>query len=218
MAQLVAWLGIFLVGFTLMLWPSHGRSITDSLTDAGSSIFTLGFAEPPGTTPAVIVFVAAATGMVVVALQIGYLPTLYSAFNRRETEVALLNVPGRGALLGTGTAGPHPLRARLGSVHHRHACPSLYRSGSAGRQTWPRATPRTCRWSGSVPPGRYSSWVLALLAVLDSAALYLALSPRVGARGPRRLCLRGGFDCLTRVARAMGLDVPRRPTRTPGSP
>ena len=90
-AQLVAWLGIFLIGFTLLLWPSHGRSITDSLTDAGSSLFTLGFAEPPGTTPAVVVFVAAATGMVVVALQIGYLPTLYAAFNRRETEVALLD-------------------------------------------------------------------------------------------------------------------------------
>jgi hypothetical protein len=25
---------------------------------------------------------------------------------------------------------------------------------------------------------------------------------------PARLCLRGGFECLTRVARAMGLDVP----------
>src|SRR5882757_2043437 len=88
--QLVAWLGIFLAGFTLVLWPSHGRSITTALADAGSSIFTLGFAEPAGTTPAIIVFIAAATGMVVVALQIGYLPTLYSAFNRRETEVALL--------------------------------------------------------------------------------------------------------------------------------
>jgi len=92
--QLAAWLGIFLVGFTLMLWPSHGRSITSALTEAGSSIFTLGFAEPVGTTPAVIVFIAAATGMVVVALQIGYLPTLYAAFNRRETEVALLNSRG----------------------------------------------------------------------------------------------------------------------------
>jgi hypothetical protein len=88
--QLIAWLGIFLAGFTLMLWPSHGRSITSALTDAGSSIFTLGFAEPQGTSPAVIVFIAAATGMVVVALQIGYLPTLYAAFNRRETEIALL--------------------------------------------------------------------------------------------------------------------------------
>src|SRR5215469_6441975 len=88
--QLGAWLAIFLAGFTLALWPSPGRSITLALADAGSSIFTLGFAEPQGTTPAVIVFIAAATGMVVVALQIGYLPALYSSFNRRETEVALL--------------------------------------------------------------------------------------------------------------------------------
>src|ERR1700743_3758057 len=88
--QLGAWLGIFLIGFTLALWPLPGRSITLALAEAGSSLFTLGFAEPPGTTPAVLVFIAAATGMVVVALQIGYLPTLYAAFNRRETEVALL--------------------------------------------------------------------------------------------------------------------------------
>src|SRR3984885_6360079 len=86
-AQLVAWLGIFLAGYTLVLWPAQGRSITGALTDAGSSIFTLGFAEPAGTGPAVVVFLAAATGMIVVALQIGYLPTLYAAFNRRETEV-----------------------------------------------------------------------------------------------------------------------------------
>src|ERR1700730_9551288 len=36
--QLVAWLAIFLAGFTLMLWPSRGRSITSALTDAGSSV------------------------------------------------------------------------------------------------------------------------------------------------------------------------------------
>src|SRR5580693_2645596 len=59
--QLGAWLGIFLIGFTLMLWPVNGRSITAALTDAGSSLFTLGFAEPAGTTPAVLVFIAAAT-------------------------------------------------------------------------------------------------------------------------------------------------------------
>jgi hypothetical protein len=28
---------------------------------------------------------------VIVTLQIAYLPTLYAAFNRRETEIALLN-------------------------------------------------------------------------------------------------------------------------------
>src|SRR3984957_13604704 len=86
--QLAGWLVIFLAGYTLMLWPSPSRNISSALADAGSSIFTLGFAEPAGTTPAVIVFLAAATGRILVALQIGYLPTLYAAFNRRETDVA----------------------------------------------------------------------------------------------------------------------------------
>ena len=49
--------------------------------------------------PRRVVFLAAATGMIVVALQIGYLPTLYAAFNRRETEVALL-MPARGCRAG----------------------------------------------------------------------------------------------------------------------
>jgi hypothetical protein len=205
--QLGAWLGIFLIGFTLALWPSHGRSITDSLTDAGSSIFTLGFAEPPGTTPAVLVFIAAATGMVVIALQIGYLPTLYSAFNRRETEVALLNSRG-----GAPTWGPELLARTyyaLGSgVSTLDTLPALY-------EEWER-------WSADVAeshttylplvrfrsPQPYSSWVISLLAVLDSAALILSLSPEEAPTVPARLCLRSGFRCFVRVAQAMSIDVP----------
>jgi hypothetical protein len=206
-AQLVSWLGIFLAGFTLLLWPWNGHSITSSMKDAGSSIFTLGFAEPPGGAPAIIVFIAAATGMVVVALQIGYLPTLYSAFNRRETEVALLN-----ARSGAPSWGPELLARTyyaLGSgVSTIDTLPDLYR-------TWER-------WSADVAeshttylplvrfrsPLPYSSWVISLLAVLDSAALILSLAPEQAPTVPARLCLRGGFQCLSRIARAMKLDVP----------
>jgi hypothetical protein len=206
-AQLVAWLGIFLIGFTLLLWPSHGRSITDSLTDAGSSLFTLGFAEPPGTTPAVVVFVAAATGMVVVALQIGYLPTLYAAFNRRETQVALL--VGRA---GAPTWGPE----LLARTHYALG------SGTSTIDTLPDLYLAWERWASDVAeshstylplvrfrsPRPYSSWVVALLAVLDSAALILTLAPDQAPIVPARLCLRSGFGCLTRIAQAMGIDVP----------
>jgi hypothetical protein len=205
--QLVGWLGIFLAGFTLVLWPFNGHSITNALKDAGSSLFTLGFAEPPGGAPVVLVFFAAATGMVVVALQIGYLPTLYSAFNRRETEVALLN-----ARAGAPSWGPELLARTyyaLGSgVSTVDTLPELYR-------TWER-------WSADVAeshttylplvrfrsPLPYSSWVISLLAVLDSAALILTLAPEEAPTVPARLCLRGGFNCLTRIARAMNLDVP----------
>jgi hypothetical protein len=53
--------------------------------------------------------------------------------------------------------------------------------------------------------------VTALLAVLDSAAMYLALSPEAAPTVAARLCLRGGFQCFTEVARAMGLAVPEMP-------
>jgi hypothetical protein len=206
-AQLGAWLAIFLAGYTLMLWPAQGRSITGALTDAGSSVFTLGFAEPAGTGPAVVVFIAAATGMVVVALQIGYLPTLYAAFNRRETDVALLN-----SRAGVPSFGPELLARQyyaLGSgVSTLNTLPELY-------QQWER-------WAADVAeshttylplvrfrsPQPYSSWVISLLAMLDSAALILALAPDQAPTVPARLFLRSGFTCLTRVARAMGMDIP----------
>ena len=60
-------------------------------------------------------------------------------------------------------------------------------------------------------PQPLSSWVTALLAVLDSAALYLSLSPKAAPVVPARLCLRSGFQCFNRVARAMGLQIPDEP-------
>jgi hypothetical protein len=206
--QLGAWLGIFLLGFTLMLWPTHDRSISSAMTDAGSSIFTLGFAEPAGTAPAVIVFVAAVTGMVVVALQIGYLPTLYAAFNRRETEVALLV-----SRAGFPSWGPE----LLARTHYALG------SGTSTLNTLPDLYRQWERWSSDVAeshttylplvrfrsPQPYSSWLIALLSVLDSAALILSLAPEQAPTVPARLCLRSGFGCLTRIARAMDIDVPR---------
>src|SRR5580658_3775500 len=48
----------------------------------------------------------------------------------------------------------------------------------------------------------------SLLGVLDSAALFLALSPKAAPEIPARLCLRAGFSCFSRIARAMGFDIP----------
>src|SRR6201996_3916496 len=200
--QLGVWLGIFLVGFTLTLWPSPGRNISTALAEAGSSLFTLGFAEPPGTTPAVMVFIAAATGMIVIALQIGYLPTLYAAFNRRETDVALLVDPASAPRRGPGL---------LARTHYALG------TGVSAINTLPDLYEQWERWAADVgeshttylplvrfrSPQPYSSWVISLLAVLDSAALILSLAPEEAPTVPARLCLRSGFRCLGRIARAM---------------
>ena len=209
LGQLALWLGIVFVGFSFLLWPFAARGVASAFTDAGSSIFTLGFSQPPGAVPAVIVFLAAGTGLVLVTLQIAYLPTLYSAFNRRETEVALLN-----SRAGVPSWGPELLARThygLGSGSTLDTMPDLYAE-------WER-------WASDVAeshttylplvrfrsPAPLSSWTSALLAVLDSAALFLAMSPKAAPEVPARLCLRSGFLCFTRIARAMGLDVPEEP-------
>ena len=210
LAQLAAWLIVAYVGFALLLWPFAVRGVVSAFVDAGSSLFTLGFAVPAGSAPAVIVFLAAATGLVIVALQIGYLPTLYAAFNRRETEVALLN--GRG---GVPSWGPE----LLARTHYGLG------SGMSTLDTMPDLYGQWERWAADVAeshttylqltrfrsPQPLSSWVISLLAVLDSAALFLALCPKAAPVVPARLCLRGGFECFNRIARAMGFDIPDEP-------
>jgi hypothetical protein len=208
--QLAAWLGISLLGYWLLFWPFERGGIAAAFTTAGSSLFTLGFEVPAGAGPAVVVFAAAATGLVIVTLQIAYLPTLYAAFNRRETEVALLN-----ARAGVPSWGPE----LLARTHYALG------SGVSTIDTLPDLYARWERWAADVAeshstylplvrfrsPRPLSSWVTALLAVLDSAAMLLSLSPGVAPEVPARLCLRGGFRCFTQIAQAMGIQVPDEP-------
>jgi hypothetical protein len=207
LGQLAVWLGVAYVGFSLLLWPFETHGAAAAFVAAGSSLFTLGFDVPPGTVPSVLVFAAAASGLIIVTLQIAYLPTLYAAFNRRETDVALLNFRA-----GVPSWGPE----LLARTHYGLG------SGVSTLNTMPALYAQWERWAADVAeshttyltlvrfrsPRPLSSWVTALLAVLDSAALYLSLSPDEAPAVPARLCLRSGFGCFTRIARAMAFDVP----------
>jgi hypothetical protein len=210
LGQLAAWLVVSFIGYAFLFWPFAARGIASAFTEAGSSMFTLGFAQPAGAVPAVIVFLAAATGLLILALQIAYLPTLYAAFNRRETQVALLNERA-----GMPSWGPE----LLARTHYALG------TGVSTLDTMPDLYARWESWAADVAeshttypvlvrfrsPGPLSSWVTALLAVLDSAALFLALSPGAAPVVPARLCLRGGFRCFNRIAQAMGVDIPEEP-------
>ena len=54
-------------------------------------------------------------------------------------------------------------------------------------------------------PEAWYSWVLALLAVLDAAAMHLSLNPST-APSEARLCLRMGFTAFRRMATSLGWD------------
>ena len=207
LGQLAAWLGVAYLGISLLLWPFEPHGAAAAFVTAGSSLFTLGFDVPPGSVPAVLVFLAAATGLVIITLQIAYLPTLYAAFNRRETEISLLN-----ARAGVPSWGPE----LLARTHYGLG------SGVSTINTMPDLYAQWERWAADVAeshttylplvrfrsPRPKSSWVTALLAVLDSAALFLSLSPEHAPNVPARLCLRSGFDCFRRIGQAMGFDIP----------
>jgi hypothetical protein len=208
--QLVAWLAIFFVGYSLLLWPLVNGDITTAFGTAGPALWEIGSERADGAAVRTVLDIASLTGIVTVTLQIAYLPTLYSEFNRRETEVALLN-----ARAGVPSWGPE----LLARTHYALG------SGVSTIDTLPDLYAQWERWSADVAeshttylplvrfrsPKSMSSWVTALLAVLDSAALILTLSPKAAPVVPARLCLRSGFLCFEDIARAMRLEVPARP-------
>jgi len=214
LAQLAAWLGIFFIGYSLLLWP-FVPNITIAFTTAGPALWEIGSSHVSGAAEHAIQDIASLSGIITVTLQIAYLPTLYSAFNRRENEVALLN-----ARAGVPSWGPE----LLARTHYALG------SGVSTINTLPDLYAQWERWAADVAeshatylplvrfrsPKPLSSWVTALLAVLDSAALYLALSPQAAPVVPARLCLRSGLLCFNEVARAMGIDVPDMPDKSAG--
>jgi hypothetical protein len=207
LVQLIAWLWMFFLGFSLLLWPFLHAGITTAFRTAGPALWEIGSEHVHGAWQHTILDIAAITGLVTITLQIAYLPTLYSAFNRRETEVALLN-----ARAGAPSWGPELLARThyaLGSgVSSVDTLPDLY--GQWERFAADIAESHTTylplvRFRSPRP---LSSWVISLLCVLDSAALYLALSPKAAPTVPARLCLRSGFQCMNEIARALRLKVP----------
>jgi hypothetical protein len=215
-SQLIVWLLIFFLGYSLMFWPLVHGGITRAFDTADPAVWAIGdTGAVHGALERTILNVAALSALVTVTLQISYLPTLYAAFNRRETEVALLN-----ARAGVPSWGPE----LLARTHYALG------SGVSSIDTLPQLYADWERWAADVTeshttylplvrfrsPRPLSSWVTALLAVLDSAALFLVLAPNQAPVVPARLCLRSGFLCFNGIARAMGFDIPEEPDPSNG--
>ena len=197
---LAAWLACLLLGFGLLLWPVTPESLPAALREAGSSEFTLGFVRPSGPAPAVIVFLASASGLVLVALLIAYLPAMYAAFNRRETLVTTLE-----ALAGTPPWGPELLarQALIGDIGYLHQVYGRWTEWAADIAE-SHNNYRALIYFRSPDPA--ASWLLSLICVLDAAALHQSLCP--GSAPPEaRPLLRVGYLTIRRLASGLGLPV-----------
>jgi hypothetical protein len=205
--QVVAWLALYQLGFGLLMWSSGNGGLGSAMEQTGSALCTLGFLVPHTSAGAALDPLAALAGLGTVALQIGYLPTLYAAFNRRETLITMLD-----SRAGVPSWGPELLARThygLGSgVSAVAQLPELFEAWEqwSADVSESHSTYVTLIWFRSPRP--LSSWVTAQLAILDAAALYLALLPEGSDLIQARLCLRGGFTCLGNIARAIGISIP----------
>ena len=197
--QLLFWAASLVLGFALLL-VGAGASFADGLLQALTALFTVGAVHSGGPADTGIDISVGAIWVVIVALQIAYLPALYSSFNRRESLVALLE-----SRAGVPAWGPE-LLARHQLVGINDTLPDLYAAweGWAADVAESHTTYPVLLLFRSPEP--WYSWLLGIIAVLDSAAMHLALVP---SRAPSqaRLCLRMGFTLLNRIATTLGWEV-----------
>jgi hypothetical protein len=198
LALLVTWLLLYLLGYGLLVYSIGDLTLPVAIREAGSSLFTLGFASTDRGQLTAVDFAAALTGPVVIGLQIGYLPALYASYNRREAEVTLLD-----SRAGEPNWGPEIL-ARHASIASVENLRDLY----SGWERWAADVSESHSnypvliYLRSQEPTR--NWLIGLLAVMDSAALHLALNPST-AGGEPRLAVRMGFVCVRELAATLGL-------------
>jgi hypothetical protein len=192
----VVWLMGALVAYAAIFWaidPDAG--IGEAFVVSGSSLFTLGFARPPGVGPALVACTEAAVGIGLLAIVISYLPTLNSALARREQVVAMLDsragTPADPLVLYQRQlryAGLEHLDASweewerwivdLGESHYTHGMLAFFRSSNPAH-----------------------SWIGAVSTLLDTANLRLAALDAPGSGNASAYAfMQAGLVAMTRMA------------------
>lgn len=191
-ATVLVWLLAYLVGFALIIAP-WTNGFAESLREAGSSLFTLGFVNTDTPIPTTIDIVAGATGLIIVALTIAYLPTLYAVLRDRETLTTQLRA----------RAGCPPWGPRILERHHDEDALAVLPDFFATWDLWSAGVAEThTKYPTLVQfrlPRSACNWLTSLLAVLDAAALDVSLRPSEP-HAAARMLLRMGTVCMSDLA------------------
>lgn len=77
----------FLIGFALVIYALDGSDATQALLQSGSALLTLGIVQVVDPGQVAVTLAAAFTGMVLIAVLVGYLLLLFTAYNAREAGI-----------------------------------------------------------------------------------------------------------------------------------
>lgn len=167
---LIAWLVGFLLAYGLMIYGVSGNSLGMSLAQSGSSLFTLGFDGGHTQDQTILDFMAAATGPIVIALMIGFLPTIYSIYTNREVAVTQLSTEA-----GEPAWGPEFLvRAHLTDRLQSNDDIFNYWAGWATSLRLTHLTYPALIYVRSARAQRH--YATSLLAMMDAAAMSVSLN------------------------------------------
>jgi len=187
------WVILVSIGLAFMFWATGISPILKAFTISGSSLLTLGFEKGDTIIQTMLAFAEATIGLILVALLIAYLPTMYNAFSAREVAVNLLAVRA-----GNPPSAPEMLLRihRIGQLEQINETWKIWERWFAElEESHTSLAPLVFFRS----PNPDQSWVTASGTILDAAALYLSCldlqqSPEA------MLCLRAGYLSLRRIA------------------
>jgi hypothetical protein len=203
------WIFLITVGYTFMFWSVGYGDWVRSFEVSGSSVLTLGFVAVNKFPEYLLTFSAAIIGLMLIAILIAYLPTIYGAFQRREQMVNMLEV----------RAGSPPTAWEMIARYHRiHGLENLSDQWRAW-ELWfvdieeSHTSIFAVVFFRSTQPDR--SWITAAGAILDAAAF--ARSTLDIPRDPQAdLCLRAGYITLRRICDFFR--IPYNASPKPGDP
>jgi hypothetical protein len=196
---LPVWLFLVQLGFSGMYWAIEGGDPYQAYYTSGSFLLTLGYASSENFLVTFLGFAEATIGLMLVALLIAYLPSMYNAFSRREAAVSMLEV----------RAGSPPSAVEMLARYSRlHGLDKLGQQWEAWEAWFTEIEESHTSLAALVffrSPRPERSWVAAAGAVMDAAALTRS-SVEIPADPRADLCIRAGFIAMRHIADYFGYE------------
>jgi hypothetical protein len=201
----VVWLAFLLGGYTALYWSLGAHSWNQAFALSRLSLFALASDLQGLPSGVVFAFSETALSVLLAAILVAYLPTLYSAFSVREAAVTGLETRAG------SPATPLKMLIRFHKIDGMDQIGDIWKTW----QEWFEMVEETHVALQTLvhyrSPQRGRSWITAAGAVLDTASI--AASSLDGPREPgAELCIRAGYLCLQRIADSFGLPYPVDPS------
>jgi hypothetical protein len=206
----VVWLTLTLVGFTAMFWALGVHPLRAAFLTSGSSLLTLGFARSPDLPTTGLAFGEAVLGLILLALLITYLPSMYGSFSRREHSVAMV------AIQAGSPPSPAEMLQRFNEIK---GLPTMAEEVWQPWLDWFVDVEESHTSFAGLPffrsPQPDRSWITAAGVVLDTASIYVS-SLDVPRSPAAELCIRSGYLALRTIGAFYG--IPYDPDPAPSDP